>query len=171
VSSALSALPVARRRKVAATLGLFAMLFLAVGALCATVATSAVVVGCVVVTLLIALVLALMAWGVAQSVRTDRSAAKLESAIEDALAANGTSLADLSCGSGCGHDHDPDELVVTDDTCAHDGAGHLCSHTCETCVFSRVTAVPASAALRDGTRPAPHPRPTPGVRRPAPTRR
>lgn len=158
VSSSLSGIAVAKRRQLAATLGLFAMLFLAVGAVAATGANNGVVKAFVVVALLIAALLALMAWGVLHSVKADLAERRLDAAIEAAVAAQGASLCD------CGHEHDPDELHFVDGegqhvtgsnhapACAHDGTGTDCAHSCDTCVF-------ASAAPR---------RPAPGPRRPSP---
>lgn len=158
MSSSLSGIAVAKRRQLAATLGLFAMLFIAVGAVAATGADNGVVKAFVVVSLLIALLLGLMAWGVLHSVRVDLAERDLDAAIEAAVAAHGTSLCD------CGHEHDPDELHFTDGegqhltgsnrpACAHDGAGVDCAHSCDTCVFA------GAAAAR---------RPSPGPRRPSP---
>lgn len=172
VSTSLSSLSVARRRHIAATLGLFAMLFLAVGAVAATGQSTTVVDVFVVIALIIALMLALLAWGVLHSITLDRAAVRsvdegrrIDAAIEQALAEQGGGL---TCG--CGHDHDPDELHVTDDPCSRDGSGHECSHTCDTCVFSRLRAVPGSAALDGGAAEPSRPAPRPGVGRPMPSR-
>jgi hypothetical protein len=158
VTSPLHAVAIAKRRQLAATLGLFAMLFIAVGAVAATGASTGVVKGFVVVALLIAVLLGLMAWGVLHSVRQDVAERRLDAAIEEAVRAQGQSMC------SCGHEHDPNEMhYVHADTCSHDGTGSDCSHSCDTCVL---------AALR---RPSPVPavarRPSPVPRRPSPVRR
>jgi hypothetical protein len=159
VSSPLSGIAVHKRRQLAATLGLFAMLFIAVGAVAATGASTAIVKGFVVVALLVALALALMAWGVAQSVKADVAERRLDAAIEQTVIARGGSMCD------CGVEHDPTELHVTDDPCAHDGAGTGCTHTCDTCVLSQLrrSTTPATERAMAGPRPSPGPR-----RRPSP---
>jgi hypothetical protein len=62
----------------------------------------------------------------------------------------------------CGHEHDPTEMHHVGsralDSCAHDGSGDECSHSCDTCVL---------AAMR----PSQARRPQPGPRRPGPVRR
>lgn len=181
VSTPLSSLSVPRRRHVAATLGLFSVLFIAVGAVAATGTRTTVVTVFVVIAFVIALLLALMAWGVLHSIsldlRTVQAAGagrRIDAAIEQALAEQGGS----AIGCGCGHDHDPDELHVTDDPCSRDGGGHECSQTCDTCVLSRLRAVPESAALdaaatsatRRDMGSSPRPTPGPAPRRPMPTR-
>ncbi len=177
MSTPLSSLSVARRRHVAATLGLFSVLFLAVGAVTATGDSTAVVSVFVVIALIIALLLALIAWGVLHSISLDRATVqevgedrRIDAAIEAALAEQGGSVAALTCG--CAHDHDPDELHVTDDPCSRDGGGHECSHTCDTCVFTRMRSVPESAALdaRASAAMARRPTPRPAARRPMPSR-
>jgi hypothetical protein len=146
----LQAVAIAKRRQLAATLGLFAMLFVAVGAVAATGASTGLVKGFVVVALVIAVLLGLMAWGVMHSVRQELAERQLDAVIEAAVRSQGQSLC------SCGHEHDPNEMHYTDG-CAHDGKGTDCSHSCDTCVLT---------ALR---RPSPRPRPGPG--RPAPVRR
>ena len=151
MSSALSGIPVDKRRQLAATLGLFAMLFIAIGAVAATGAKTNVVKAFVAMALAIAVLLCLIAWGVLRSVKLDLAEQRLDAAIADAVAAR-------SSGSlcSCGHDHDPSEMhfVGDADACAHDGSGSDCSHSCDTCVL---------AAMR--------PRPQPAPRRPSPIRR
>lgn len=168
MTSPLSGIPLAKRRQLAATLGLFAMLFIAVGAVTATGATTAVIKACVIIALVVAVLLALMAWGVLRSVRLDAAAQQLNAVVHDAVQNAGG----LLCG--CGHDHDADELHAVDepgqditgmrqssagDACAHDGTGLACSHSCDTCVL----AASRSAAPSSGAR-----RPSPGPRRPSP---
>jgi hypothetical protein len=144
VTSPLSQIEVDKRRQVAAPLGLFAMLFLAVGAVAATGATTALIKGFVVVALLIAVLLGLMAWGVMHSIKLDVSDRALDAAIEQAVLASGGSMC------GCGHQHDPDELHFVDGEgqhltgakCAHDGTGTDCSHSCDTCVLAAMRPSP-----------------------------
>ena len=136
VSSSLSALPIGRRRQLAATLGLFAMLFVAVGAVAATGRSTAAVRAFSAVALVVAALLALIAWGVLHSVRVDLAEQRLDAAIEQAVRTSGMTSCD------CGHEHDPNELHVTD-ACAHDGAGVDCTHTCETCVLTAMRPSPS----------------------------
>ncbi|SHF63319.1 hypothetical protein SAMN05443575_0491 [Jatrophihabitans endophyticus] len=130
------------------------MLFVAIGAVAATGATTALLKAFVVVALLVAVLLGLMAWGMASSLRQDATHsadAELDAAIEAAVRAQG----DTMCG--CGHDHDPTELHVPDDPCARDGHGSGCTHSCETCVLAtmaRTSPRPAATPRR----PSPSPR-------------
>jgi hypothetical protein len=138
VTSPLSGIPVPRRRQLAATVVLFAALFLAVGAVAMTgrAATVKVFGG---IALVIAVLLGLIAWGVARSIRIDVADRRLDAAIEAAVSEHGM-------GCGCGHDHDADELHVS---CGHDGAGTECERDCETCVLSAMRPSPhASRADR-----------------------
>jgi hypothetical protein len=137
VSSQLSRVPVSRRRRLAATLLLFAALFLAIGAVAATGAGTSAAPVFAAIALTVAVLLGLMAWGVQHSVRLDLAEASLDAAVEDALAAHGGHAA--LCG--CGVEHDPDELHVVDaepdpHACSHDGTGVACAHECETCVLA-----------------------------------
>lgn len=144
VTSPLSGIDVAKRRQVAATLGLFATLFLAVGAVAATGASTSLIKAFVVVALVVAVVLALMAWGIVHSVKIDVDARRLDAAIEEAVAASGLRTCD------CGHEHDPDELHFVDEpgqhltgrSCAHDGTGVDCAHSCDTCVLATMRPSP-----------------------------
>jgi hypothetical protein len=144
VTSPLSEIEIDKRRQVAATLGLFAMLFIAIGAVAATGAATAVVKGFVVVALVLAVLLGLMAWGVLHSIKLDLDDRALDAALEAAVQASGRSMCD------CGHEHDPDELHFVDGEgthltgakCAHDGTGTDCSHSCETCVFAAMRPWP-----------------------------
>jgi hypothetical protein len=155
VSSRLSAIPVDRRRQLAAILGLFAVLLIAIGAVAATDDRSPVIKSFVVIALILGAVVAMFAWGVVLTVRTDLAERSLDAAIEDAVAASGRRPTELF---GCGHDHDPDELHFVDGEhshdaaadCAADGAGATCAHDCATCLLA-----PASR------RPSPTPRPRP----------
>lgn len=165
MSSSLSGIAVEKRRQVAATLGLFAMLFVAVGAVAATGPGTAVIRTFVVVSLLVAILLSLLAWGVLQSVRNDLAESKLDAVIEEAVRAQGGSMCD------CGHEHDPTELHVPDDPCARDGHGSGCTHTCDTCVLSmlrKATREPEPAAAAPAARPSPRPRAEEPARRPSP---
>ena len=135
MSSSLSSVAVEKRRQLAATLGLFATLFIAVGAVGATGASTALVKGFVAVALLVAVLLALMAWGVLHSLKQDLTERRLDAAIEAAMAARGRSMCD------CGVEHDPSEMHVVD-ACAHDGTGTDCAHSCETCVLAAMRPSP-----------------------------
>lgn len=139
MSSPLSSVPIGARRRLAATLGLFAVLFVAVGAVAATGRGSAAAPVFSAVALVIAALLALMAWGVQHSIKIDLAEQRLDRAIEDAIAARGGNV--LACG--CGHEHDPGELHVTDADCAHDGSGAACTHDCETCVLAALRPSPS----------------------------
>jgi hypothetical protein len=141
VSSSLSRVPIPKRRQLAATLGLFAVLFVAVAAVTATEPPTPALSAFLVIALVTALILALMGWGVVTSVKRDLAEQQLDEAIEQVVGTRSLCT--------CGHEHDPTELHVTDDPCSRDGTGQDCTHTCETCVLS---------ALR---RPAPRPRPSP----------
>jgi hypothetical protein len=187
VTSPLSGIPVEKRRHLAATLGLFAMLFVAIGAVAATGATTAVVKAFVVIALVVAALLGLMAWGVLHSVRLDVAERRLEDAIAEAVAAQGGSLC------SCGHEHDPTELHFTDAACAHDGTGTDCTRSCDSCVLAAARPVATarsreSAGVRsDAAAPGPAAalrseaaalepgaaarRPSPAPRRPSPVRR
>jgi hypothetical protein len=131
VSSRLSRVPLSGRRRLAATLVLFAAMFLAIGAVSAVgPGTSGAPVFCA-IALSVAVLLALIAWGVQRSVAIDVADARLDAAIEDTIAASGGHAA--MCG--CGVEHDPNELHVTD-ACSHDGAGAACAHDCQTCILA-----------------------------------
>jgi hypothetical protein len=166
VTSPLSGIAVEKRRQLAATLGLLAVVFVAVGAVGATGAGSALMKVFVAISLLVAVTLALMAWGVVRSVRLDQSDRRLDVAIEEAMKAGGRSMCD------CGHEHDPDELEFVDGegqhvtgaasraACAHDGTGTDCTHSCDTCVLASMPRDPVAARRR----PQPGPRPSPASR-------
>lgn len=174
VSSSLSGIAIDKRRQLAATLGLFSVLFIAVGAVAATGASTGIVRAFVVIALLVAVMLALLGWGVAHSVKLDLVEKELDTAIEQAVLARGGSMCD------CGHEHDPTELHLvgdeqagrTDDSCAHDGAGAGCTHTCDTCVLAglRPAPSPTHEKAMAGTRPWPRPRPAARATRPSPSR-
>jgi hypothetical protein len=147
VTSSLSAIPIAKRRQLLIVLAVFAALFAAVGIVAMTGNAPAMVRVFGMVALLVGVVDGLAAWGVAHSIGQDRAEERLNAAISETLAAH--AAAGRLCD--CGHDHDPDELHVSDDSrpcahhngsCAHDGSGEACAHDCETCL--RLT--------RDGSR-------------------
>jgi hypothetical protein len=141
VNSTLTAIPIRQRRRLAAVLGGFAVLFLAIGAVTVTDTSSAGLVVIAAIAFLVGITLALVAWGVFASVRRDGAERRLDDAVQAALAANGQPF---TCD--CGHDHDPDELHVVDEpaaeaaeparACAHDGSGVECAHSCDTCVLA-----------------------------------
>ena len=172
MSSSLAHIPVHKRRRLAATLGLFAMLFVAVAAVSATGPDTAGMKTFVAVALVVAVLLALIGWGVIRSVHLDVAERHLDDAIVSAVRAKGGQLCD------CGHEHDPTELHVVDaepgDACAHDGTGAECAHSCDTCVLASLR--PRSTAPAPSPRPSPapatagRPSPQPAPRRPAPTR-
>lgn len=167
MSTPLSHVPARKRRQAAATLALFATLFIAIAAVGATGATTTVLKVFVGVAIVVAVVLALIAWGVANSIRADERGraveaadaslnASLDAAIEQAVAAHGQTMC------GCGHEHDPSELHVPDDPCARDGHGDGCTHSCETCVLATLKRTSERSAA---------PRPSPAPRRPSPLER
>ena len=142
MSSPLSGLPVDKRKQLAATLGLFASLFIAVGAVAATGQGTAVIRAFVVIALVAGILLALMGWGVVHSVRVDTADRTLDAAIEQAVAAAPQRFGQLC---NCGHEHDPTELHITDAepaSCAHDGAGATCTHDCASCVLGSLRPSP-----------------------------
>jgi hypothetical protein len=141
VNSSLSGIPIDSRRRLAATLGLFCALCVTVGVVATTGRTPGVVRAFSAIALVVAVLLGLAAWGVAHSVKVDLAEARLDRAIEEAVAARGGP----AIGCGCGHDHDADEMHVTAAdadgspdraACAHDGTGTDCTHNCETCVLA-----------------------------------
>jgi hypothetical protein len=137
----LAGIAIERRRRLAATLGLFAALFVTVGVVAATGAgTTPGAIAFSAIALTMAALLGLMAWGVTHSVRLDMAEERLDKAIEEAVAARGGAAGDLACG--CGHDHDADEMHVTGEPCAHDGTGLECAHSCDTCVLSALRPSP-----------------------------
>lgn len=138
VNSALSGIPIDRRRRLAATLGLFAVLFVTVGVVATTGTTPGVVRVFSAIAFVVAAMLALAAWGISHSVKVDVADQSLDRAIDEAIAARGG----VACG--CGHDHDMDEMHVQadPDVCAHDGSGAACAHDCETCVLTAMRPAP-----------------------------
>ena len=152
MSSQLSAVPIESRRRIAATVGLFAALFVAIGAVAATGTGPAAAPVFSVVSLGIALVLALIAWGLVRTIKIDRAEARLDDAIEATMKSHGgyESMCD------CGHEHDPGELHITDSdeavsanhvhsaACSHDGTGAACAHNCDTCVLAALRPSPTA---------------------------
>ena len=134
MSSALTRVPSPKRRQLAATLGLFAVLFTTVGAVSITGSPASVRLFSA-VSWCVAAFLALAAWGVLHSLRVEKAERGVDEAIEESLGSAGSS--GLSCG--CGIDHDVDELQVT---CAQDGAGTNCTHSCEVCVLATLRPSP-----------------------------
>ena len=142
MSSPLSGLPVDKRKQLAATLGLFASLFIAVGAVAATGPGTAAIRAFVVIALVVGILLALMGWGVVHSVRVDTADRTLDAAIEQAVAAAPQRFGQLC---NCGHEHDPTELHITDAEpalCEHDGGGAACAHDCASCVLGSLRPSP-----------------------------
>jgi hypothetical protein len=136
VNSRLVNVPIGARRRLGATLGLFTVLLVAVGAVAATgQGGSAAAPLFSAIAFVIAALLALLAWGMQHSIKIDLAEQRLDRAIEQTVAAGGGSMCD------CGHDHDPNELHVSDG-CAHDGSGAACTHDCETCVLAALRPSP-----------------------------
>jgi hypothetical protein len=142
MSSPLSGIPIEKRRHAAATVGLFAMLFLTIGAVAATGRSSTGAPVFTTVAILIAVLLGLIAWGIVRSVRADLAELKLDAAIEAALAER----PEFASLCSCGHDHDPTITHVVDEdpaeACAHDGGGASCAHDCSTCVLAALRPSP-----------------------------
>jgi hypothetical protein len=129
VSSELSRVPVARRRHAATLLGLLAAFLVAVGVLPWLAATTPGVRAFATITLAVAVLVALIAWGLLHSTTLDarRTAeADLDSTLVDLASEAGA-------GCDCGHEHDPGELHVTDAGCVPTAPD--CPHTCATCTL------------------------------------
>ena len=138
MNPALSGIAIDRRRRLAATLGLLAVLCVAVGVVATTGSTPGIVRVFSAVALIFAVLLGLAAWGVTHSVKIDSAERRLDAAIEDAVASN-----DGALSFGCGHEHDVDEMHVSAEPCAHDGAGTGCTHSCDTCVLASLRPSPS----------------------------
>jgi hypothetical protein len=121
--SSLSSVPLERRRRAAATAGLLATLVVAVGIVPWVGSASGVLRVFSGVALVGAVALALVGWGLLSSVRADVAEAMIDAAAAATIADAG--------GFDCGHDHDPDEMHVTD--CPGGGA---CTHDCAACLLA-----------------------------------
>ncbi len=151
MSSALSTIAPAQRRRAAATLGLFAMLFLAVGAVAFSGGPDLTVHIFGIIALVTAALLVLMAWGLAHSVKVDAAAARAAAADADLDAAIAQALSEHDGAScGCGHDHGapsqaggPAHRQVTE-SCDHDGTGTRCDHSCDTCALAALRPSPTT---------------------------
>ncbi len=147
VASSLSRVPVEKRKQLAATLGLFSVLCVAVAAVSATGPDTVSIRVFMTVGLLAGVTLALMAWGVANSIRLESAEAELDAAIEATVGGHGPHGAHGQL-CGCGHQHDPDELHITDaepepaSSCTADGSGHDCAQSCDTCVLAAMRPSP-----------------------------
>ena len=142
MNSPLTGIPIERRRHFAATLGLFAVLFAAVGLVATTGTTPGIVRVFSAIALIVALLLGGVAWGVTHSVKIDLAEERLNQAIEDAIAARGGTYAGSEFAGGCSHVHDADEMHVSAEPCAHDGTGSDCTHSCDTCVLASLRPAP-----------------------------
>jgi hypothetical protein len=124
MSSALSTVPIDRRRRAARS----ALLLAAVMAVVFVVAWVRPAPGVVrlfaSVALVGALMLGLMSWGLVRSIRLDTADRTVAAAIDDTAA--------TMCD--CGREHDPDELPVNDARCER---GASCDHSCAACVLAR----------------------------------
>lgn len=127
VSSVLAAIPIERRRRAAATLGLFSVLFLTMGVVAMTGSTPNLERVFSGIALAVAVLLGLVAWGVSRSVALDVAELRLDAAI-DAAISEVTARADAVA---------PHARHATPE-CGHDGSGTGCSHSCDTCVLSDV---------------------------------
>jgi hypothetical protein len=139
VTSALSAVPRGKRKQLGTTLALFALLFLAVGAVALAGGGGAAVGAFAAVAILVSAALALTACGVLRSIRIEHREdaatqldASIDAAITEALAAQG-----YGSLCNCGHEHDPTELHITDaEPCPNDATGQACAHDCESCLLA-----------------------------------
>ena len=139
MGSALSSVPVAKRRQLAATIGLFAALFVTMGLVATTGSAPASVRVFSAIAITVAVVLGLISWGILHSIRTEVAEQQVDAAIAESVQAHGGSMCD------CGHDHDPTEMHVSNDSheaCAHDGSGAECAHDCTTCVLAAMRPSP-----------------------------
>jgi len=125
----LSAVPAHRRRRAARSAGLLAFVMLAVCIVVWLRPAPVVIRLFGTLALVGAIFLGLITWGLLRSLRLDAREAQLDAAVMDALADAGGAV-------GCGHDHDPAEVHVTDAGATCD-AGPACDHTCAECVLAR----------------------------------
>jgi hypothetical protein len=131
MSSALSSVPYARRKRAAQSAALLAVIMVAVFAVSWARPAPGFVRLVTSVALLGAIVLGLMSWGLLRSMRLDQAEARLDAAVAREVAHAGAGL-------DCGHEHDADELHVTDTDPACE-AGDACDHSCAACVLGRNT--------------------------------
>jgi len=120
MANQLSAIPPAKRKQLAATLGLFAVLFVTIGAVSATGPGTAIIRVFVWGSFAVAVLLALIAWGVASSVRLDAAEERLDAEIARTIAEH-----DLTCG--CGTNHDVNGGTSATAGVAGGGETHVCS--------------------------------------------
>ena len=115
----------------ALTLAFFCALFLAIGGVSLTGRGEAPELAFAALAFVLATGLGVVAWGMYRSVQVDQAELALDAAVQKTLAATGrrSQLCD------CGHDHDPNDLHVTDAECSHDGTGVECAHNCELCLL------------------------------------
>jgi hypothetical protein len=111
MGSKLSAIPPAARRRMTAVVAVFSALFVAVGVVAATDARTTAVTAFGLVALVVAVLLAGLAWGLLLTIRADRAEGELDAVVEQEVEASGRSREIVF---GCGHEHDPNELHVTD---------------------------------------------------------
>ena len=124
--SQLSYVPVERRRRAAATVGLIATLLVAIGIVSWAGSAPSTIRVFSTIALVAAVLLGLVAWGLLTSVRADLDESRVDAAITSAVASSGFG------GCDCGHEHDPDEMHVTD-ACP---TGDACAHDCAACLLS-----------------------------------
>jgi hypothetical protein len=124
MSSPLSAVPLERRRRAAWLAASLAASMVVIFVLAWVRPAPGVIRLFAAVALVGAGMLGLMTWGVVRSMRSDQ----VHAAVDAAIVATGAVTCD------CGHEHDPDELHVTDAACAPEGAS--CDHSCATCLHA-----------------------------------
>jgi len=143
VSSPLAGIPIEKRRRFAAALGLLAAMFVAVGVVASTGDTPGIVRVFSAIALIVAVLLGSVAWGVTHSVKIDLAEARLDNAIEATVAAHG------GPDVGCAHEHDVDEMRVSAEPRAHDDAcpvtATTCTHSCDTCLLAAMRPSPTHA--------------------------
>ena len=144
MSSALSSVPETQRRTSAYVSGGMAVLMAVIAVLPWLTDAPAAVRLFAVVAAFAAVLLGLVSWGLLHSLRSDAAEADLDATLSSAASAAG-----FGC-TGCGHDHDLDEMTVTDHD-ADDAASRpqesaaagcgaseaACAHDCAACVLSR----------------------------------
>jgi hypothetical protein len=141
VSSPLAGIALEKRRRFAAALALLATLFVAVGVVASTGDAPGIVRLFSAILLIVAVLLGSIAWGVAHSVKIDLADARLDNAIEAAVAAHG-----VTCG--CARVHDVDEMHVSDESGTHHAcpvSGTECTRGCDTCALGALRPSPTQA--------------------------